>query len=88
MQNRKEADLLWDKVDQLQSALLDLGDMLDKSSDKDVADLQSAVDSAWVEVENLEELAIQLDAEYYEGHLDRESSLEINDEAKDLADLV
>ena len=79
---------LFSAIEVLQNTLMDVGDDLDHSDDPANVEASQLLSSVWTEVEKVEEFALQLDAECREGHLDRESSLEINDQVKDLVDLV
>ena len=95
MKNREKFIVdLYTAVEVLQNTLMDVGNDLDHSNDPAKAEVEDLLDSAWAEVEKMEQLAIKLDStnvlvEYLVGHLeDRESCLEMNDQDKDLADLV
>ena len=95
MTNREKFVLdLYNKVAEMQDTLMDLGNNLDYSDDPAKEEVEDLLSSVWTEVEKVEEFAIKMDStnilvEALVGHLeDRESCLEMIDEAKDLADLV
>ena len=85
---------LYNKVAEMQDTLMDLQNDLDYSNDPAKAEVEDLLDPVWAGVEEMEQLAIKLDStnilvEALVGHLeDRESCLEMIDEANDLADLV